>query len=167
MKRRRRVKIIKGTPIYVYRGKQLLEKDPKLIYRKMLYDESKNITYVYLGHKQYKIEFLAMLIIILCVFINVIALPKFSIKCNYNSIVDYYDGKLFLNWNNPNDNISLQFTLYDGDEVIYEELIPPHSSRTYIQLNTIADKYECEISTQIYKYKVKETVTLMVLDRRR
>lgn len=162
----KKIKVIKGTPIYTYRSTRSLDPIPDLIVKEMVYNEDENITYVRLKRKTIWIEFLCSIIIIYCVTLSIINYNNISIKCNYNSLVNYYDNKLFLNWQNPLENtIDVTFELVDGKDVIYKITLTPGESKTYIDLESVETKYTCTMSINLFNKTVTENVTLTVINR--
>lgn len=161
-----KIKVIKGTPIYVYRASMSLEPIPKLIVKEMAYDDEKNITYVRLKRRTVWTELICSILIICCVTLAIMNYGGMSIECNYNSLVNYYDNKLFLNWKNPSENsFDITFELLDNDEVIYKEVLKPGESITYIDLDSPKSKYKCEISSKVFSKTVSDIVTLTVINR--
>ena len=162
----KKIKVIKGTPIYTYRSTISLDPIPNLIVKEMVYNEDENITYVRLKRKTIWIEFLCSIIIICCVTLSIINYNNISVKCNYNSLVNYYDNKLFLNWQNPSENtIDITFELVDGKDVIYKITLTPGESKTYIDLDSVATKYTCTMSINLFNKTVTENATLTVINR--
>jgi len=162
----KKIKVIKGTPIYTYRSTRSLDPIPNLIVKEMIYNEDENITYVRLKRKTIWIEFLCSIIIICCVILSISNYNNTSIKCNYNSLVNYYDNKLFLNWQNPLENtVDITFELVNGKDVIYKITLAPGESKTYIDLESVEPKYTCTMSTNVFNKTVTENVTLTVINR--
>lgn len=159
-------KVIKGTPIYVYRGTQYLDKPNKLIYRKMQYDEKENITYVYLKKKRYLVEVICSMIIMLCVYMTITDTTNNIIDINYNNLIVYYDSSLYVNWNNPVTNKDdVTFDLYDGDVCILSRTLCPGDTVITVPLDSCNDKYKLIISVNKYGKTVSSTATITVMNK--
>lgn len=161
-----RIKVIKGTPIYTYRSISSLDPIPNLIIKEMEYDSDNNITYVRLKKKTIRIELLCSIVIIFCIAFTIMNYNGISIKCNYNSLVNYYDNKLFLNWQNPNENsIDITFELVDSTDIIYTVTLSPGESITSIDIEEPKDKYFCNINSKYLFKEMSESVSLIVINR--
>lgn len=160
------IKVIKGTPIYIYRGTQYLDKPDKLIYHKMKYDEDENITYVYLKKKRYLTEVICSLIIALCVYVTVTDNTDSTVDVNYNNLIVYYNGSLYVNWHNPEVNRDeVLFDLYDGNTCILSRTLYPGDTVVTVPLDDCADKYRLVISTVKYGKTITSEASITVMNK--
>lgn len=161
-----KTKVILGTPIYVYKGTLYAEPLKGLKYSKMLYNKYDNCTLVYMKKYGILLEILCSIAILLCVLLNILYIHKYNIDSNYNSVVNYYDNHLYLNWNNPITNKStLKYELLYGDEVVYECLLNPGESVIRIPYSIPYDTYICRISTEVFGLEKEEYVNIKVISR--
>lgn len=142
-----KTKIIKGSPIYHYHGKNLLEKPKSLLISKMLYDADENITHVYLRHRNYIYD-----ILILCIIIFITYLIKTnnlysSVKFYYNSVVTYYDNALFLNIKNSEDSShSISYIIEDNGKVVISGKLNPGEYIIKANVDTQSDELILKLS---------------------
>lgn len=160
--------IVKGVPIYVYHGRQYMDKPDKLICGKMKYDESANITYIKMHRATYFIEIVAMLIIAGCVYYSFVNNVSEEQTARYNSIVTYYDKYLYLNWNNPEENYtSITYNLYDGKSLVISRTLAPGESLITYEYEPIEDNLTLVVSTKRFKKNVSVETSVRVINRNR
>lgn len=161
-----KTKVIKGTPIYVYKGTLYAEPIKGLKYGKMLYNDKDNCTLVHMKRYSILLDVLCLTIILLCVLLNTLYIHKYSIDCNYNSVVNYYDNHLYLNWNNPVTNKNkLKYELLYDDDVIYDCILNPGESIIRIPYNNPYDTYTCRISTKALGLNKEQVVDIKIINR--
>lgn len=141
-------KVIRGTPIYVYRKTQYLDKPDNLIPTKLEYSEVENITYVYLKKRTHIVEILCSLIILICVIFS-LTFKGQSITVNYNNLVIYYNEQLYVNWHNPDASVSdVEFSLCKDNNEIYNIVLSPGETVTTIPITNCSDKYDLLITAE-------------------
>ena len=159
-----RVKIIKGTPIYLYKGTQYLEKPEKCNTKRMLYDENENITYIKCVKQNYVYELLCCIIILGCVIFNNFIYEKPVIDFKYNSIVQYYDDKLFLNLTNPDTNeIPITVELVDNNDVVNKFTLNPGFSIVSVSIDNPKDNYVLRLSCKYMFFNITDEVNISVV----
>lgn len=95
-----KTKIIRGKPIYLYKGSQYIDQPPKTFLGKMYYNENENTTYIKCIKKSKTFESLCLLCILACTCVTAISPSGEKEMLYYTQIVDYYDGKYYLNIEN-------------------------------------------------------------------
>lgn len=159
-----KVKIIKGTPVYLYRGTQYLEKPEKCKIKSMMYNEEENITYVKCSKPNYIYEILCALVIIGCVIFNNFIYEKPVLDFQYNSVVQYYNESLYLNLTNPESNeYPLHVEIRDGENVVNSVSMQPGTSIITIGVEDVKDKYTLRVSCKYLFTEVYEDVTISVV----
>lgn len=159
-------KVIKGVPIYCFHGKQCLEKPNKLVCGKMVYNDEENITYVHMHRKRYIIETLSVLIILLCILFTHKYKLHDEIQVKYNSIVNLYNGILYLNWLNPEDNhIDITYSLYDNESLILSRTLEPGEYLLTTEYTPNSDTLQLTISVKRLGKVVEDNVSLRVINR--
>lgn len=160
-----KVKIIKGTPVYLYKGTQYLEKPEKCNIKSMQYSEEDNITYVKCSKPNYIYEILCALIIIGCVLYNQFVYEKPVIDFKYNSVVQYYNNDLYLNLTNPSTNeYPLTVELMFGDELIQTMTMQPGSTIITLGIDDgVKDHYTLRVTCKYLIFKTQEEVNISVM----
>lgn len=163
-----KTKVIKGAAIYLYHGKQYLsiEDAPKeLLIKSMLYDEDAGITYVKLKHKSYLYEIIILTIISICVYISIIH-NRFDVTVYASSLVTYYNGNLYLNWQNPEENTeAVTMQLYDGNTEILSMTLQPGESYIMHDIDYPSDRYTVYASIDNLFRTVSDSMDVVVLNK--
>lgn len=136
-------KVIKGKPIYIYRGTQYLEMPEKVIIRKVVYDDETNKSYVYCRRLSKLVEVLSLMVILSCVVFNRFYLHKLNYEIKYNSVCYYYNGYLYLNIHNVESNsFDIQVSIFDLAEEVYTSSLSPGAYLIRIPLDNVSDSYK-------------------------
>lgn len=138
-----KVKLIRGRPIYLYKGSQYIEKPEKTIVRKMRYSKDDGITYIYLKRVSHLYEILSILILIGLVLYNQTITHGLQMAVRYNSLVNYYHGMLQVNIHAEVTNpIEIRYTI---DE--YSGVLQPGESLISLYIDNPKNRY-----TVIFSY---------------
>lgn len=139
--------VIKGRAVYYYRGSQYIDIPDNMYIKKMIYKEEDNATYCYLKKRGFLVELLCTAIMIGCVMFNNVIYDNATQVLHYNSIVTYYDGKLYVNLKSEEGNIhSLDYKISTGETVIREGTLLPNNSLIYVEVENPSDYYELVIT---------------------
>lgn len=161
-----KVKIIKGTPIYLYKGTQYLEKPDKCKIKSMDYNADENITYVKCTKNNYIYEFICIVIILMLVFYNNFIYQKPIINFQYNSVVQYYKGDLYLNLRSDDTNkYDITVKLKHDDEVISTMIISPGNTIVTVGVEDVKEHYVLELSCKYLLREVNEEVPITVVKK--
>lgn len=160
----KKVDVIKGKPIYVYKRSNYMEQPENTNITKMLYEDITNTTYVYCKNKKQVLTKVCSVIIILCVLLNVFYLHDYSIDVKYNSACNYYNGYLYVNFVNDS-SVSVAYQLLDNGDVIAGDTLPEHSTLIYIPMDSVSSKYTVRFTYKVLFMEHSEDVTISVIDR--
>ena len=159
-----KVKIIKGTPIYLYKGTQYLEKPNKCKIVSMDYNADENITYVKCTKNNYIYECVCIAIILALVFYNNFIYQKPTINFQYNSVVQYYDGDLYLNLRSDSSNkCNILVKVKYNDEIVSTMTIAPGTTIVTAGVEDAKDHYILEVSCKYLLRTVVEEVPITVV----
>lgn len=162
-----KTKVIRGNPIYVYRGTNYIEKPSRTVIRSMMYDDSRNVTYVHCRKPGKKIEFICTLLLIACVVFNVLYLHRTEVTVRYNSIVTYYNDELYLNLVNDNTSpVEVNFMLLDDGSVVASGILSPGDTLISVPVQSIKDTYTLRFTYKIFMSNHIDDVSIHVIDRR-
>ena len=161
-----KTKIIKGRPIYVYRRRNYMDKPDKAIVSKMKYDEVENVTKIYCKKPKVIIEFLCTLIILLCVYLNLMYINNSEIVVHYNNIATYYNGKLYLNLYSEEDNIrQVHYSVKDDSKVIAKGVLMPGDVLISVPIKEVSDTYEITFEYYGLLKTITKKESINVIDR--
>lgn len=142
-------KIIRGKPIYVFRGSQYLEMPGKTFIKSIDYDERSNKSTVYCKRRHYVTEVICLLIALCCAVINVFYIHNVEYEIRYNSSCTYYNGYLYLNvYNDEQNPFDLSVSVLDGDVEIYEDTLSPGAVLIMVAVDDVKERY-----VLLFKYK--------------
>lgn len=135
--------VIRGKPIYMYRGKQYVYPPDKTFIKKLKYDEESGTTYVYMFKPTLIPEFLLVWIMISLVMVNILMIHVDSEKIYYNDYTVYYNGLLYLNLTSDSENnYEMDYSLLDSSSnVIAGGRIKPGESVITIPVSNPQDSY--------------------------
>lgn len=161
-----KTKIIKGRPIYVYRKRNYMDKPDNTVVSKMMYDEVENITRIYCKKPKAIIEFICALIILLCVYLNLMYINNSEIIVHYNNIATYYNGKLYLNLYSEECNIrQVHYSVKDDSKVIVEGVLMPGDVLISIPIKEVSDAYEIIFEYYGLLKVITKNESINVIDR--
>lgn len=139
-----RTDIIKGKPIYIYKGKTYLYKPEKTKIVKMLYDDTNSITQVYVKKVRVWYEVICCILLVLCA-ITSQYFKNDSVVVDCNPYAIYYNGSLYLNLYNES-NTTVQCTLTQKGEEIWVDEVEPGGEVILIPMSLSHDKLELTVS---------------------
>lgn len=126
MKLGTRVNIIQGKPIYIYKGKQYIDKPEKTVIRKMYWNKDVNVTFVKCVKKSKKFEAMCVLVILTCTALSLFTPTSGREFLYYSRVVDYYDGNYYMNVENSEASLyGITCVVLSGDEEISRSYLMP------------------------------------------
>ncbi len=162
----KKIKVMRGHPVYVYKGTNYIDKPDKVVISKMLFDEENNITYVYCSKPRKLVEIACSIIMILCVCLNVFGIHRSEVIVRYNSVSTYYNDLLYLNLvNDESSVVPIRYDLLDGEVVVCSGVIKPGDIVISTPVGNIKDTYTLRISYTMFITEHVEDVRISVVDR--
>lgn len=159
-------KVVRGKPLYIYRGSQYLEMPDKCVVKWVDYDEKTGKSLVYCRKPSKAIELICSLVMITCVLANVLFIKNMVLGVRYNSLSVYYDGALFVNVLNDEDNkATLEVQLLDGSSLIYECELEPGEYLISVPIENVSDSYILVLSYSLLGNVVTERYPITVQRR--
>lgn len=159
--------VIRGRPCYVYRGRDYLCIPDGCIIRKVVYNAEDNTSTVYCGKPPVKIEVLSVIIMIVCILLNRLYFHEVNFSFKYNSIVNYYNGYLYLNLLNEEvSSNEVDVVLTDSNsDVILSVTLQPGESLIRIPLDSVQPTYHMSITYNTWFKELEDCVTVTVIMR--
>lgn len=151
--------------MYSYKGINYLEQPDKTIVTKMLYNETDNVTTVYCKKPGIKIEFLASVIMLCCIFLNVTYLHDTKVTVLYSSIATYYKGNLYINLKNNNESVELLYTLTDNGNEVASGFVEPNETVIAIPISNVSERYTLSVSYKTLLGYKSDSVTVTIVNR--
>lgn len=158
----KKVNVIKGKPIYVLKGSQYVDKPDKTRVVKMLYSEDEGITYIHLKKIRHLYEIVCFAILILIVVYNRVVTHNANVVVRYNSLVNYYDGYLYLNLHAEEDNYTSVFVKIDN---VIDDIMYPGDSIIRVPVDNPMDFYTIHFSYDTLLRQINFDVNVSVVDR--
>ena len=97
-------KVIKGTPMYNFKGDTYFERPKGTRCVKMKYDPAENVTFITLKKNHYFLEVLAIIVAILTAVSVFVVKPKLFNEVQYSTPIEWYNGNLNVNLIMSEDN---------------------------------------------------------------
>lgn len=160
--------IIRGRPLYLYKGRQYLDMPPGCVIKRIEYEDNSNKCLVYCKKPAIIVELLCLCIIIGCVIVNILYLHHAEYNVYYNSLTIHYDDKLYLNLHNDENNLSsVTVDLVGGNEVINSFVLNPGDTLVSIPMPSkdVLTEYELVITYNSILVPIARTVTVTVLKK--
>ena len=157
----KRVRIIQGRPIYVFKGSQYIDKPARTIVKRMKYSEEEGVTYIYCKRVSHLFEIICVCLLVGIACFNRLELHSSQMNVRYNSLVNYYNGNLYLNIKADERNpYKLEYSI-DG----HNGVLSPGQSLISMEIEKPLESY-----TITFKYKtlirtVSFDVTVFVVNR--
>lgn len=155
------VKVVKGRPVYVLKGSQYLEKPDKTRVAKMMYSEDEGVTYIYLKKLSSWYEVVCILIMVALVLFNRMYVHKLHVSVKYNSLVNYYNGKLYLNITADESNsYDIKYTIGE-----FSGMLKPGESLLTLDVDNPDSNYEIMFSYDTLLNSNSFSVNVSVVNR--
>lgn len=158
---------IKGRLMYVYKGSLYLEMPKGVITGKYEYDEEENITYVNCKKESYLYETICAIIMIACVICNLFVIKDNVVKVRYNSVINYYNGQLYVNITNDESNKKeLYYELYNESNILIDSgSLSPGDCKISIPVESPDVNYRIDFYYESFLGKKKESAKITVINR--
>lgn len=159
-------KVIRGKPIYVYKGTQYFEMPEKTVVKRVDYDAESNRSIVYCKKERFIIETLSLMVVVACVIINRVYIHHTEYTIRFNSTSYYYNEKLYLNLYNDEENpFSITVTVISDDEEIYTGDLSPGEYLISIPCSGYISKCTLIVSYETLSGAHEEIADIRILDR--
>ena len=160
--------VIKGTPIYVLRKSNYLEKPSNCKIKRMVYSEDENITYVYMKKNSIFVDLLLFAILVAITVFNIhLESSRDTVSIRYNNLCTYHNDMLYLNLmlDKPT-TYSITFRILNNDAEVYSGILEYGDTVTSLTLpSLVGDKCNLIISVDNGMI-IKEMSYSLTLQRR-
>ncbi len=156
--------IIRGRPIYLYKGSQYLEMPSKCYVRKVVYDEESNTSKVYCKKYSHAAEIICGVVIISCVLLNILVLHHFAYNIRYTNLATYYNGELFINVYNDNP-VPISISLTIDDTEVYEQVVRPYDYVIAVPVEDVNGKINLTFTVHRFLNSVSDEVTITAIPK--
>ena len=163
----KKVKFVKGTPIYILNKRSYLYMPEKVFVSKMLYDEEAKITRVYCKQNKFIFELICINAIIFLIVFNLLFINKLSVKFRYNSLATYNDHTLYLNLlNEENSYTSVNYNVRDTAGIsICSGTLAKGESLTSVDIENVDSSYTLYLTYKTFIKDITETYTIKVVNK--
>lgn len=160
-----RDKVIRGKPIYVYKGSLYLEQPEGTIIKKSE-KESNGLTYCYCKKRTFVTEILCTIIILILCYVNISYIHTSKIVFKYNNITNYYDGKLYININlNKDSPVDIEYIIKDNGIEIYKGNLQVGETCIAVEVDKPSNECYLLIQYTILNKTFMESYKLNVIDK--
>lgn len=162
-----KTKIIKGRPVYLYRGSQWLEQPEKTIIKSMRYSKEENVTYVKVGHPTIITEVLCILIIAGCIAVNIFTdWGTNLLLVRFNSAPVYYNNNVYINLYNEKSTDTVKYILKTDDSILAEGTLNVGEYKIAIPCEEYVEKCTLVLETKnVFKQTVEDEYKLTVVNK--
>lgn len=144
-----KTKIIRGRPVYIYKGSQWLEQPEKTIIKSMVYNQDENVTYVKVGKPSILVELISVLIILGCITINIVTnWGSDLLKVRFSSVPVYYNDNLYINLYVENSTHDVTYVIKSEDKIIHRDTLSKGDLVVTLPLDNYEEKLVLVLETK-------------------